>query len=140
MLGGEVGIRVVHHARDIRLRIPLDEVHVGGRQRKHLGVDADAVHVIEALGDVGHRGGDSEEARAAITDNPLPGGARPEGEVAAASFDALEVRGRVVMRMEIELYSGSFAGGRVYGREGGGRAPRIRALRRGPRLLRVSSA
>jgi len=99
--------------RDIRLRLPLDEVHVGGRQRKHLGVDADAVHVIEALGDVGHRGGDSEEACAAITDDPLPGGARPEGEVAAASFDALEVRGRVVMRMEIELHSGSFADARL---------------------------
>src|SRR3989442_12001633 len=124
MLGGEGGIRVVPHARDIRLRLPLDEVHVGGRQRKHLGVDADAVHVIEAPGDVGHRGGDSEEARAAITDDPLPGGARPEGEVAAASFDAPEVRGRVVMRMEIELHSGSFADARLYDGEGEGRAGR----------------
>ena len=101
---GELGVRVVHHARDIGLGLPLDEVHVGRREREHFGVDADAIHVVEALRDVRHRRCDPKEARAAIANDSLPGGARPEGEVAATSFDSLEVRGRVVMRMEIELH------------------------------------
>ena len=103
-LRDEVGVRVVHHARDLDLRPALGEEDVRGREREDLHVDAHAVHVLEALADVRHRRRDPEEARALVADDPLPGRARAEREVAAAPLDALEVRRRVVVGVEVELH------------------------------------
>jgi len=93
----ELGVGVVCETRDVRLRLALDEVHVRRREREDLGVDADAVHVLDALGRVGHRRGHAEEPRALEANDPLTRGARPEREIAAASLDALEIRRRVVV-------------------------------------------
>ena len=109
----ELGVRVVSQSRDVRLRLPLDEVHIRSREREDLRVDADPVHVLEAFCHVGHRRGHAEEARAFVPDDPLAGRACAEREIAAASLDALEIRRRVVMRVKIEPHGGSLAEPRV---------------------------
>ena len=95
----ELGVRVVRESRDFGLRLSLDEVHVRCRKRQDLGVDANAVHVLEAFGHVGHRSGDPKEACSLEPDDPLTGRACPEREVAAAPLDTFEVRRRVIVRM-----------------------------------------
>ena len=98
----ELRVRVVHHPRDVALRLALDEIDVRRREREDLGVDADPIHVLQALRDVGHRRGHSEEPRASVADDPLSRRAGAEREVATAPLDALEILRGVVVRMKVE--------------------------------------
>ncbi len=105
----ERGVRVVGEPRDVGLGFSFDEVHVRCGEREDLGVDADPIHVLQALRDIGHRRRHAEESRALVPDDPLAGRAGPEGEVAAASLDALEIRGRVVVGVKVEPHGRSLA-------------------------------
>ena len=69
-----------------------------------LDVDADAVHVLEALRGIGHRRRDAEEARPAVADDRATGRVGAERERAADVFDQTEERLRVVMGVQVPAH------------------------------------
>ena len=82
----QVGVRVVHHLRHVGLALGVGEEHVRRREGDDFHVDADPIHVFDALRHVGHRRRDAEETRAVIGDDRAAGRIGRERELAARSL------------------------------------------------------
>jgi hypothetical protein len=104
MARDQLGIGIVHRPRHRGLAALVHEEDVRRRQRHDLDVDPDAVHFLQPLRGIAHRRCDAEEAGAPVLDDRASRGIVVEGEIATALADELEVRGRVVMRVQVELH------------------------------------